>query len=63
MNISKEQLVSVCLGLANLVNKSISGDFLKTRPTEIDLNYDVGNLHVSFRLAEKEEDKNDRNRR
>lgn len=53
MNISKEQLVSVCLGLANLVNKSISGDFLKTRPTEIDLNYDVGNLHVSFKLAEK----------
>lgn len=56
MNISKEQLVSVCLGLANLVNKNISGDFLKTRPTEIDLNYDVGNLHVSFRLAEKQED-------
>lgn len=57
MNISKEQLVSVCLGLANLVNKSISGDFLKTQPAEIDLNYDVGNLHVSFRLAEKQEDK------
>lgn len=57
MNISKEQLVSVCLGLANLVNKSISGDFLKTRPAEIDLNYDVGNLHVSFKLSDKAEGK------
>lgn len=53
MNISKEQLVSVCLGLANLVNNRISPKFLETQPAEIDLNYDVGNLHVSFKLSEK----------
>lgn len=56
MNISKEQFVSVCLGLANLVNNRISPDFLGTKPAEINLNYDVGNLHVSFKLAEKQED-------
>lgn len=55
MNISKEQLVSVSLGLANLLNNRISPEFLETQPAEIDLNYDVGNLHVSFKLSEKKQ--------
>lgn len=59
MNISKEQLVSVCLGLANLVNNRIPPDFLGTKLAKINLNYDVGNLHVSFELAEKQEVENE----
>ena len=52
MIISKEQLIAICLGLVNLVNKIFDQDFLDTKPTEIDLSYELGNFKVSFKLSE-----------
>lgn len=56
MKINKENLISVCLGLTNLVNKNFTQDFLETEPAEIDLSYKIGNLRVSFKLTEIEKE-------
>lgn len=51
MKITKEHLISICLGLVNLVNKNFTQDFLDTNPSEINLSYELGTFNVSFKLT------------
>ncbi|MBR1980186.1 hypothetical protein [Candidatus Proelusimicrobium excrementi] len=51
MKINKEQLISVCLGLVNLINKNVDQDFLDTEPEEICLDYELKIGKVSFKLS------------
>lgn len=53
MNINKQQLISIGLGLVSQLNRSVVDDFLETSPEKLEINYDLpSGFSVSFTVKE-----------
>ncbi|HJD19501.1 MAG TPA: hypothetical protein IAB21_03475 [Candidatus Avelusimicrobium excrementipullorum] len=53
MNINKQQLISIGLGLVSLLNKNIGDEFLENSPEKLEINYELpSGFSVSFTVKE-----------